>query len=173
MLLRISFQLTVAVLVFSTAVMAQEKKNYGMLMLSGKVVDETKKGVESRVLVYRGSEKLHDFKTSKIGKFSYNVFNQDSVSVVFLADGYVSKTIVVSTRVPVKKERESAMFPFFIDLYPVGKVPSYADLNRPVGRIKFSGIQFIYDMEFTKKSNADLKEFVNERKELKIKEVNQ
>lgn len=149
--------------------MAQTTKK-GTILLSGKVVDENKKGLQSTIKVFRNRDLVNEIPTSKIGKFQIALTLQDSVSIVVVQDGYVSKTLVVSTKVPVKKEREDFLFPFFIDLYPTGKAPSYVDLDRPVGKIKYSGVQFIYDIEYTKKANEQLKEFVRERKDLKIQE---
>lgn len=162
--------LTVLLTTFN-GLIAQNNPKRGTLLLSGKVVDENKKGLQSKIQAYRNREKVNEISTSKIGKFQLALMNQDSVAFVVVAGGHVSKTIVVTTRVPEKKEKEDFLFPFFVDLYPVGKTPSYVDLDRPVGKIKFSGIQFIYDLDYTKKANADLKDFVKERKDLKVRKL--
>lgn len=157
-------------LLLNTTVLAQTAVEYtGVLYLSGKVVDENKRGLPSYIYVYKNREVTQKLETSKLGKFEIPVPLQDSVAFVVYSNGYVSKTVLVNTLVPGKKEKEDYIFPFFIDLYPVGKTPSHIDLDRPVGKILFSGTQFVYDINFTKASNEMLKEFVRERKDLNIR----
>ena len=155
---------------YSTALKAQEDSEVGVLFLTGKVVDENKRGLESTIYVYRNKELAYQFETSRIGKFNVDVKMQDSVAIVVYSPGYVSKTIAVSTRVHPSRQKRDHVFPFFIDLYPVGKIPSHIDLERPVGKILYRGGQFIYDSEFTKRANLELKEFVRERKDLRVRE---
>ncbi|GAB4377202.1 MAG: hypothetical protein Kow0075_05330 [Salibacteraceae bacterium] len=148
-----------------------EKPKYGKLYLSGKVVDERRRGLSSTVYVYRGKELINTVTTSRIGKFSIDVPMMDSIAFVVYSEGYVSKTIVVSTYVHPKRADSDYAFPFFIDLYPVGRTPSHIDLDRPVGKISFMGGQFVYDADFTKQANEELKEYVKERKNLRVREI--
>lgn len=148
---------------------AQDASEKGELKLSGKVVNENKRGQESVIYVYRQRELIKEVPTSRIGKFEFEVPLQDSVAFVVFSDGYVSKTVVVSAEVPKRREKEKFIFPFFIDLYPVGRIPSHIDLDRPVGKITFAGTQFVYDIAFTKESNEKLKEFVRERKNMRVR----
>lgn len=141
----------------------------GSLTLSGKVVDEEKRGIESVIRLYRNREVVSEVVTSKIGKFQLKLALSDSVTFVVMSEGYISKSVVVSSHLPAKAPRNEYIFPFFIDLYPVGKTPTHVDLDRPVGKIMYSGDQFIYDIEFTTAANAELKEFTRERKDLKVK----
>lgn len=143
----------------------------GKLYLSGKVVNEKKRGLESVIYVYKNKKLLAEYPTSGIGKFAFEVNMQDSVAFVVYAEGYVSKTVVISTAIHESKQKKDYDFPCFIDLYPVGRIPSPVDLDRPVGRIQYHGGQFIYDPEYTKESNEKLKEFIRERKDLKIREI--
>lgn len=152
-----------------TLTLAAQEKKVGELYLSGKVVDENKRGKEATIYIFKNGIKLDEIYTNKIGKFQFQVALQDSVAFVVYADNYVSKTVFIDARVPQTKEKADYNFPFFIDLYPVRGVPSNIDLKRPVGKIIFSGTQFIYDIEFTKAQNERLKEFVRERKELRVR----
>lgn len=143
----------------------------GRLYLTGKVVNENKRGLESTIMIFRGKNKIDEFSTNRIGKFERAIELQDSLAMVVYAENYVSKTIYINSFVPLAKLKYDFAFPFFIDVYPIGRTPSNIDLGRPVGKIIFSGTQFIYDIEFTKAQNERLKEFVRERKDLKIREL--
>lgn len=153
------------------ALAAQAQKPVADLLLSGKVINEKKSGLESTVMIFRGKKKINEFSTNKIGKFETKVPLQDSLALVVYSENYVSKTVFINSFVPKAYESSSFAFPFFIDLYPIGRTPSNIDLSRPVGKIIFSGNQFIYDIEFTKKQNELLKEFVRERKDMKVRTI--
>ncbi len=167
-LLRNLFILLIAGLFLHAPLSAQDK---GDLLLSGKVVNENKRGMEATIMLFRGKEKIDEFQTNIIGKFQTNVPLMDSIALVVYAQDYVSKTVFINTFVPVTYQTTDFAFPFFIDLYPIGRTPANIDLSRPVGKVIFSGAQFIYDIEFTKKQNEQLKEFVRERKDLKVREI--
>ena len=107
----------------------------GTLYLSGKVVNENKRGMETEIYVYRNGKRSDAFKTSRIGRFEFGIPLQDSVAFVVIAEEYVSKTVFVDARVPENDEDKDYRFPFFIDLFPVGNIPSNIDLKRPVGKI--------------------------------------
>ena len=141
---------------------AQENQAIGTLYLSGKVVNENKRGLQSTIYIYRGSELVREFPTTKIGKFNFDVAMQDSITLVIYEAEHVSKTILVSTKIHPAKQKKDHMFPFFIDLYPVGRIPSHIDLDRPVGKVVYAGGQFVYDSDFMKKANAELKEYIKE-----------
>ncbi len=162
----------VLIVILSLSGFSQSNKKLGKLLLSGKVVNEKKKGLESKIRIYRSTEFIDELETSRIGKFQFEVDLNDSIAFVVMAENYVSKTVFVDTKVNDRKKHQSFVFPFFIDLYPVGRIPSHEDLERPVGKIRFSGTQFIYDLDFTKKANLRLKEFVKERKNPKVRRVN-
>ena len=144
----------------------------GMIYLSGKVVNESRRGMDAAIYVYKNGNRIEEFFTSRIGKFEFSYPLQDSVAFVVYAEGYVSKTVFIDTHLPMNMQKSDYNFPFFIDLYPVGNTPSSIDLKRPVGKIVFSGTQFIYDIDFTEQQNERLKEFVRERKDMKIREYN-
>jgi hypothetical protein len=91
--------------------------------------------------------------------------------LVIFADGYVSKTLIISTKIHPAKQKRDHAFPFFVDVYPVGRVPAPIDLDRPMGRINYQGGQFIYDTKFTEESNDKLKEFVEERRQMRVREI--
>lgn len=148
--------------------LAQSEK--GKLYLSGKVVNEKRRGLESTIYIFKDEVLVQEILTSKIGKFELEVSMQDSVAFVVYAEGYVTKTIVIDSRVHPSKQKKDHVFACFIDLYPVGRVPSHIDLKRPVGKIKYEGGQFIYDPVFTKERNEKLKEFVKERRAMKVRE---
>lgn len=169
--MRVVFLVVLTLLISVIHPLSAQDTKLGVLTLSGKVVDENKRGMESTIYVYRDKELIKEVPTSRIGKFIFDVNLQDSVAFVVFSEGYVSKTVIVSGAVPERRQEELFTFPFFIDLYPVGRVPSNIDLDRPVGKIMFSGTQFVYDIDFTKESNAKLKEFVKERKNLKVRPI--
>lgn len=149
---------------------SQEKKDIGTLYLTGKIVNK-KRGLESEVFIYRNQELVTTVPTSKIGKFNFDLSIQDSIALVIFAEGYVSKTLIISTKIHPAKQKKDHAFPSFVDLYPVGRVPAPIDLDRPVGRINYQGGQFIYDTGFTKESNEKLKEFVKERRQMRVREI--
>ena len=155
--------ITVLVLI-SWSGMSQENKEIGTLSLTGKIVNEKKRGLEFAVYIYKNQELVKTVPTSKIGKFNIDFDMQDSVALVIFADGDVSKTLIISTRIYPAKQKKDHAFPFFADLYPVGRVPASIHLDGPVGRINYQGGQFIYDIRFTKESNDKLKEFIKERR---------
>lgn len=165
----IKFLLIAVLVVPSSFAFAQDEK--GELLLSGKVVNENKRGMQSTIMVFSGKEKVDEFETNWIGKFETKVPLQDTFAMVVYAPNYVSKTVFVNTEVQQDWERSDYAFPFFIDLYPVGRTPSNIDLSRPVGKIIFSGKQFIYDIQFTERQNKMLKEFVRERKDIKVRDL--
>jgi hypothetical protein len=138
----------------------------GMVYLSGKVVNESRKGMAAAIYDYKNGNRIEEFFTSGIEKFEFSYPLQDSVAFVVYSEGYVSKTVFIDTHVPLNKQKSDYNFPFFIDLYPAGNKPSSIDLKRPVGKIVFSGTQFIYDIDFTKHQNERLKEFVRERERI-------
>lgn len=158
-------------LMFPLFVSAQSTDIIGKLYLSGKVVNETNRGMQSKIQVFKKGEMINEFETNGIGKFEFSVALQDSMVFAVISEGYVSKTIWVDTRVAKMKQESDYRFPFFIDLYPIGRVPSNVDLDRPVGQILFSGIQFVYDTHFTKEANERLKEYVKERKGLRVRPI--
>jgi hypothetical protein len=141
---------------YSTALRAREDREAGVLCLTDKVVDENKRGSESTIYVYRNKKLDCQFETSHIGKFNVDVKTHNLF--------FVWKDAPVSLR-PL-----GLVFPFFIDLYPFGKSPSLIDLERSVGKILDRVGQFIYDSEFTKKANLELKKFVRERKDLRVRD---
>lgn len=141
----------------------------GKLYLKGKVVNEKKKGMEAAIYLYKNAVRIDSFATNRIGRFEFSIPLQDSVAFVVHAKDHVSKTVFVDSRIPEEVKVDEFRFPFFIDLYQVQKVPSNFDLERPVGKIIYSGSQFIYDIDFTKEQNERLKEFVRERRELKVR----
>ena len=69
----------------------------------------------------------------------------------------------MNTKIHPARQLKGYLFPFFMDLYPIGRGPAHIDLERPVGKIIYFGGQFIYDTKFTEESNEDLKEFINEK----------
>lgn len=115
----------------------------GNLYLTGKGVNEKKRGMQATIYLYKEHIRIDSFNTSRIGRFEFFTPLQDSLAFVVLAEDYVSKTVFVDARVPNHKKDDDYNFPFFIDLYRVGRVPSNIDLERPVGKIIFAGSQFI------------------------------
>jgi hypothetical protein len=158
-------------LMFPLFIGAQSTDIIGNLYLSGKVVNESNRGMQSKIQVFKKGELINEFETNGIGKFEFAVALQDSMVFAVTSQGYVSKTIWVDTRVTKMKQESDYRFPFFIDLYPLGRIPSNVDLERPVGQILFSGIQFVYDTHFTEEANERLKEYVKERKGLKVRPI--
>lgn len=150
---------------------AQTSKEVGSLFLSGKVVNEKKRGLEAKIYIYKGGDIIDEFQTTRIGKFDYEMPMQDSVALVIYAQGDVSKTLIITTKIHPARQSKDHLFPFFMDLHPIGRVPAHIDLERPVGRIKYFGGQFVYDNKFTEESNEDLKEFIKERKRLKVRTI--
>jgi hypothetical protein len=148
---------------------AQDNDAIGTLYLSGKVVNENKRGLKSTIYVYKGTELIKEFPTTKIGKFNLDVVMQDSITLVIYEAEHVSKTILGSTKIHPAKQKKDHMFPFFIDLYPVGRIPSHIDLDRPVGKIIYAGGQFVYDVGVTKAANDELKEYIKERRQMKVR----
>lgn len=141
----------------------------GNLHLNRRVVNERKDGMEATIFLYQNNIRIDSFQTNRIGRFEFFIPLQDSVIMVAYKDGYVSKTVYVDSRVPNDQKDPDYLYPVFIDLYPTDRIPSNIDLNRPVGRIIFSGTQFIYDVDFTKEQNRLLREFVNERKSMRVR----
>lgn len=163
------------VVILLLAIMGQQinatGQEVGTLYMSGKVVNENRRGQESTIYIYKRQEMVEEIQTTKIGKFTIDVKMQDSVALVIFSEGYVSKTLIVSTKIHPAKQKKDHAFPFFVDLYPVGNVPAPIDLERPVGKVMYQGGQFIYDTEFTKESNDLLKEFVKERRQMRVREI--
>jgi hypothetical protein len=149
----------------------QDKAEIGTLFLTGKIVDEKKRGLESKIYDYTHQELVKTVPNSKIEKFNIDLDMQDPVALVIFADGYVSKTLIISTKIHPAKQKRDHAFPFFVDVYPVGRVPAPIDLDRPMGRINYQGGQFIYDTKFTEESNDKLKEFVEERRQMRVREI--
>lgn len=141
------------------------------MTISGKVMDENQKGMQSEVRVFKDGMEMKRITTSSIGKFDIELPLNDSLYLSVTSDGYVSKTVLADTHVPDKKTDKDYQFPCFIDLYPVGDVPTYVDLERPVGKIVFEGRQFVYDLAFTQKANRNLRQFINERKKMNVKPI--
>ena len=166
-----AFSIIFAFLAFTVLNQQAQGQDKGDLLLSGKVVNEHKRGLESTIMIFRGKDKVDEFQTSGIGKFQTKVPLQDSLALVVYAEDYVSKTVFINTFVPQAWQTSKFLFPFFIDLYPVGRTPTNIDLSRPVGKVIFSGKEFIYDIEFTKRQNEELKEFVRKRKDMKIRNI--
>ncbi|GAB5538029.1 MAG: hypothetical protein Salg2KO_01320 [Salibacteraceae bacterium] len=163
--------LFLSLVIFNSTAIAQSQKKIGVLFLSGKVVNESKRGQESTIYIYKNRALVDEFQTTRIGKFTYEMPMQDSVALVVNSDGYVSKTLIISTKIHPARQSKDHVFPFFMDLYPIGRIPSHIDLDRPVGKIKYRGGQFIYDTDFTEESNELLKEFIKERKRMKVREI--
>ena len=137
------FSSIVLLFVFKGNLSYAQVPDVGNVYLTGKVVNEKKRGMEASIYIFKDGYKLEEFSTSKIGKFEFPMPLQDSVAFVFLADGYVSKTIFLDARVPLNKQKSDYNFPFFVDLYPVGRTTTPVDIKRSVGKIVFSGTQFI------------------------------
>ena len=93
--------------------LAQSEK--GTLYLSGKVVNEKRRGLESTIYIFKDEELVQEIPTSKIGKFELEVSMQDSVAFVVYAEGYVTKTIVIDSRVHPSKQKKDHVFACFID----------------------------------------------------------
>ncbi len=161
-----------ALVLLSTHVLAQ-LPDVGNLYMSGKVINQRKRGIQSEIYLYKNSVRIDRFETNKIGRFEFFLPLQDSLAVVIYKDGYVSKTIYVDSRVPLERKNEDYHFPFFIDLYKVDNVPSNIDLERSVGKIIFAGTQFIFDYDFTKRQNELLEEFVREKREMKVRRIDE
>ncbi|MDA9267606.1 hypothetical protein N9P66_04465 [Salibacteraceae bacterium] len=132
----------------------------GNIYLTGKMVNESRKGMEASISVCKKGYKIETFPTSRIGRFEFPMPLQDSLAYVVMAEGYVSKTILLDARVPLGKQKADYNFPFFVDLYPVERTPTPVDIKRPIGKIIFSDTQIICNIDFTKLQNERLKAFV-------------
>ena len=115
----------------------------GSLFLSGKVVNEKKRVLEAKIYIYKGGDIIDEFQTTRIGKLDYEMPMQDSVVSGVYAERYVSKMLIMTTKTHPTRQSIDHLFPFFMDLCPIGRVPAHIDLERPIGGIKYFGGQFI------------------------------
>lgn len=166
-------KLTLLFVSLSTFSAKAQSDQIGYLYLNGKILNEKKRGQESTIQVFKNRELIDEIQTSSIGKFEFKIALQDSITFAVVSEGYVSKTVLVDTEVPFSKQSSDYNFPFFIDLYPIGRITENVDLDRPVGQILFSGVQFVYHIQYTKRANQRLKEHVSERKHMKVREIEQ
>ena len=132
----------------------------GNIYLTGKMVNESKKGMEASISVCKKGYKIETFPTSRTGRFEFPIPLQDFWAFVVMAEGYIFKTIFLDARVTIGKQKADYNFPFFVDLYLVERTPTPVDLKRPIRKIVFSDTQVIYNIDFTKLQNERLKAFV-------------
>ena len=85
--------------------------------MSGKVVNEKKRGLKSTILVYQNKELIEQIETSGIGKFQFSVKLNDTIAFVVLAEDYVSKTVFVNTLVPDKKLKQDFKLTYGAPIY--------------------------------------------------------
>jgi hypothetical protein len=124
----------------------------------------------AKVTVQMDSMPYKEIATNHSGKFNVFLPLNHEYTIRFSNEGYVSKTISISTRVPAKRS-EAYKFKFSLDLFETIPSLDVSLLEKPVAIVTFNNFmnKFDYDYNYTSLINDDIERLYAEYYKLKEK----
>ncbi|MCC6252044.1 MAG: hypothetical protein IT238_06235 [Bacteroidia bacterium] len=133
---------------------AQEPfKVYGKFMVNGGSVKGAKIAIEKNGVQVNVSERDNN-------KFEFALEYDCEYVFSFMKEGYITKKILVSCKVPKEKQTlEFEPFKFDVEIFKQYPGVNTVIYNQPVGKIKFNDVlnEFDYDTDYTKSIQNEIK----------------
>jgi len=109
--------------------------------------------------------------TDKRGKVSFKLALDKKYTLLIAKKGYVQKIVEIDAFVP-KELNLAFVFPAEVSLFAEVPKLNTAVLEKPIAKVKFNPMQreFVYDIIYTNKVNADLKKMYKEYYAIKREE---
>ncbi len=128
---------------------------------------KTIKGVIIKVL-NQNNHLIASHFTDKKGKVSFKLSLDKKYTLLIGKKGYVQKIVEIDAFVP-KELNLAFVFPAEVALFAEVPKLNTSVLNKPIAKVKFNSMQreFLYDVIYTNKVNADLKKMYKEYYALK------
>ncbi len=149
---------------------AQEPfKIYGKYMVNGGTITGAKIAIEKNGV----QVKVLDIDKSK---FEFPLEYDCDYVFSFIKEGYVTKKVQVSTKVPKEKQTlEFEPFKFDVEIFKQYKGVNTVIYNQPVGKIRFNDVlnEFDYDTDYTKSIQSEITKADEALKQKAIEELKQ
>ena len=149
---------------------AQEPfKIYGKYMVNGGTVTSAKIAIEKNGV----QVKVLEIDKSK---FEFPLEYDCDYVFSFIKEGYVTKKVQVSTKVPKEKQTlEFEPFKFDVEIFKQYKGVNTVSYNQPVGKIRFNDVlnEFDYDTDYTKSIQSEITKADEALKQKAIEELKQ
>lgn len=110
------------------------------------------------ISIYEGEVPYSEFWTNKKGKCTFRLPLDKNFRIDIAKRGFVTKSIVVATRIPADK-KDAFSFSFDVDIFEEVKGLDVSVLKNPIARVSYSAISgnFEYDVSYTSRINNELK----------------
>lgn len=142
-----------AISLYSGAVYAQEPfKIYGKYMVNGGSV------LGAKISIEKNGVRVKVLEQDK-SKFEFPLEYDCDYVFSFMKDGYVTKKVQVSTKVPKEKQSlEFESFKFDVEIFKQYPGVNTVIYNQPVGKIRFNDVlnEFDYDTDYTKSIQSEI-----------------
>jgi hypothetical protein len=159
-----------ASVLFSGLANAQEPfKIYGKYMVNGGSV------LGAQIKIEKNGVQVKLVEQDK-SKFEFPLEYDCDYVFSFMKDGYVTKKVQVSTKVPKEKQTlEFESFKFDVEIFKQYESVNTVIYNQPVGKIRFNDVlnEFDYDTDYTKSIQSEINKADEELKEKAKEELKQ
>lgn len=143
----------VAFSLIAAALKAQEPfKIYGKYMVNGGSV------LGAKIAIEKNGVQVKLIEQDK-SKFEFPLEYDCDYVFSFMKDGYVTKKVQVSTKVPKEKQTlEFESFKFDVEIFKQYEGVNTVIYNQPVGKIRFNDVlnEFDYDTDYTKSIQSEI-----------------
>ncbi|HRG58395.1 MAG TPA: hypothetical protein PK323_05515 [Bacteroidia bacterium] len=138
---------------YSGVISAQEPfKIYGKYMVNGGSV------LGAKISIEKNGVRVKVLEQDK-AKFEFPLEYDCDYVFSFMKDGYVTKKVQVSTKVPKEKQSlEFESFKFDVEIFKQYPGVNTVIYNQPVGKIRFNDVlnEFDYDTDYTKSIQSEI-----------------
>ena len=160
----------VASLLFSGFLQAQEPfKIYGKYLVNGGSV------VGAKIKIEKNGVQVKLLEQDK-SKFEFPLEYDCDYVFSFIKDGFITKKVQVSTKVPKEKQTlEFESFKFDVEIFKQYEGVNTVIFNQPVGKIRFNDVlnEFDYDTDYTKSIQSEITKVEEVLKEKAKEELKQ
>jgi hypothetical protein len=117
----------------------------------GKVMLEDSNGKKVIVNLYDGNKKVSSYETGANGKFLLDISRNRHYTLEFVKIGYVTKRIIIDTKVNHRDAVGVKEFKFDIELFKMVPGYDYSDLDFPITILEFEKTkkEFVYNQKYT------------------------
>jgi len=135
-----------------------------LLDFSGKVITESKKDNKVLIKLYEGNKVVSKYQTKRNGKFIMNLERNKKYTLEFAQTDYITKRIMIDTKVNPKEAASAKEFKFDVSLIKAEKGINYSSLDFPIALIEFEQVlgQFNYNKAYTERMLEEQERLVNQ-----------
>ncbi len=154
------FVFLLIIIFFSSELLFSQKQGY--LRISGQVKSGKDKIANATINLYENNTKINSITSNANGDFTFNL-NFDKVYMIEVsATNYVSKKVLVDTKVPDKELIYK--YTFTVDLFVQVDGVDYSILNKPVTKIVYNdeADAFDYDLPYTESMRKEIDKIVSQ-----------